>query len=325
MRKKGSHKTKFDVLVVGELNVDIILNGMNTLPSIGSEILANEMTVTLGSSSAIFASNISTLGARTAFLGKIGEDDFGEAVLDSLQNKQIDTKAIIRSTDKKTGATIVLNYDDDRAMVTYPGAMEDLRVSEVKDHHLESAGHLHVSSVFLQPEIQKEIVSLFTRAKQKGMTTSLDVQWDPAEKWDINWEKLLPLVDVFLPNIQELLAITNTKNIDDAIAVLKPFSNTLAIKMGKEGSRGVQGDINLQYAPFLNKRIADAIGAGDSFNAGFIAAFINGKALKECLRYGNICGAVNTTAAGGTGAFISFDEVKRTAKKQFHFRLDPNF
>jgi hypothetical protein len=91
MRKKGSHKTKFDVLVVGELNVDIILNGMNTLPSIGSEILANEMTVTLGSSSAIFASNISTLGVRTAFLGKIGEDDFGEAVLDSLQNKQIDT------------------------------------------------------------------------------------------------------------------------------------------------------------------------------------------------------------------------------------------
>lgn len=316
MRKKVA-KTQFDVLVVGELNVDIILNGIESLPAIGTEILAAEMAVTLGSSSAIFASNISTLGVRTAFLGKIGNDDFGEAVLQSLQQKTVDTNAIIQSSTKKTGATIVLNYDDDRAMVTYPGAMEDLDVSEVKDHHLESARHLHVSSVFLQPNIQKEVVPLFTRAKQKGLTTSLDVQWDPAEKWGINWEKLLPLVDVFLPNIQELFAITKKNTTNEAIEILKPFSNTLAIKMGKEGSLGIQGEKRIQYAPFLNDRVVDAIGAGDSFNAGFIRAFLQGKPLKECLRFGNICGAVNTTAPGGTGAFSSLDEIRKIAGEQF--------
>jgi len=320
MRKKAGQK-QFDVLVVGELNVDIILNGLATLPSIGIEILAGEMAVTLGSSSAIFASNISTLGVRTAFLGKIGKDDFGETVLDSLQKKLVNTDTIKMSSAKKTGATIVLNYDDDRAMVTYPGAMEDLSVSEVEDGNLESARHLHVSSVFLQPKIQKEVVNLFSRAKQKGMTTSLDIQWDPAEKWDIDFEKLLPLVDVFLPNLQELLAITKKKTIEDAIAVVKPFANIIAIKMGKDGSWGVQGNTSIKYAPFLNNQIVDAIGAGDSFNAGFIRAFIQGKALKECLRFGNICGAVNTTDVGGTGAFSSLDDIRRIAKDQFLFDI----
>ena len=321
MRKKAILKRKFDVLVVGELNVDIILNDIESLPVIGTEILAGEMAVTLGSSSAIFASNISTLGVHTAFLGKIGKDDFGEAVLDSLQKKQVDTDAIILSSDKKTGATIILNYDDDRAMVTYPGAMEDLSVSEVKDHHLESARHLHVSSVFLQPKIQKEVITLFSRAKQKGMSTSLDIQWDPAEKWDIDFEKLLPFVDVFLPNIQELFAITKKKTIEDAIEILKPFANTIAIKMGKEGSWGVQDDISMRYEPFLNDSIVDAIGAGDSFNTGFISAFIQGKTLKECLRFGNICGAINTTSAGGTTAFTNLEEIRKLAKEQFLFNF----
>lgn len=321
MRKRAGQQ-QYDVLVVGELNVDIILNGLTSLPSIGTEILAGDMAVTLGSSSAIFASNISTLGARTAFLGKIGKDDFGNSVLDALQKKQVNTEAIILSSNKKTGATIVLNYDDDRAMVTYPGAMEDLSVSEVEDRHLESAGHLHVSSVFLQPKIQKEVVNLFSRAKQKGMTTSLDIQWDPAEKWDIDFEQLLPLVDVFLPNVQELLAITKKRTIKEAIEILKPFANTIAIKMGKEGSWGVQGNTSTRYAPFLNNQIVDAIGAGDSFNAGFIRAFIQDKPLKECLRFGNICGAVNTTAAGGTGAFSSLDDIRRIAKGQFLFDVN---
>lgn len=320
MRKKANTQ-QFDVLVIGELNVDIILNGIDSLPVVGTEILAGEMAVTLGSSSAIFASNISTLGVSTAFLGKIGKDDFGEAVLDALQKKQVNTDAIVLSPDKKTGATIVLNYEDDRAMVTYPGAMEDLSVSEVNDRHLEIARHLHVSSVFLQPKIQKKIVSLFSRAKQKGMTTSLDIQWDPAEKWDIDFEKLLPFVDVFLPNIQELLAITKKKTIEEAIDVLKPFVNTLAIKMGKEGSWGVQGNTSIKYAPFLNTQIVDAIGAGDSFNAGFIRAFIKGEALNKCLSFGNICGAINTTSAGGTTAFTNLEEIRNIAKEQFLFNF----
>ena len=137
----------FDVIVVGELNIDIIMNGINRFPEIGKEILAESLDVTLGSSSAIFASNLSALGTNVAFIGKIGKDNFASIVLDSLKSKRVDTSHILQSEILNTGATVVLNYDQDRAMVTYPGAMEDLKLSDINFDFLSGARHLHFSSI----------------------------------------------------------------------------------------------------------------------------------------------------------------------------------
>ena len=116
----------FDVIVIGELNVDLILNQIDSLPEIGKEILASKMDLVLGSSSAIFASNLSSLGAKVSFLGKIGNDSFGDLVINSLKTKGVNTDLVIREDKLKTGATVVLNYGEDRANVTHPGAMEHL-------------------------------------------------------------------------------------------------------------------------------------------------------------------------------------------------------
>ena len=312
----------FDIVVVGELNVDLILNGLPSLPEEGKEILAKKMNLTLGSSSAIFASNASILGNKIAFVGKIGKDSFGELVTQSLLAKSVNTDFIIYSEKEKTGATIVLNYGEDRAMVTYPGAMETLTIKDIKQEYLNSAKHLHVSSLFLQPALKKDIVTLFKKAKAAGMTTSLDIQWDPDEKWDIDIKSLLPLVDVFLPNEAELKALTQEKNLDKSVEKIKPFINIMALKLGNKGSRGVTENSDITVGSFLNKNVVDAIGAGDTFNAGFITQFLKGKPLDKCLQYGNLTGAVNTTEAGGTGAFLSFDEFKSRAKKYFDVTID---
>ena len=309
------------MLVVGELNVDLILNNIDTFPKIGSEILAGEMALTLGSSSAIFASNISTLGVRTAFIGKIGKDSFGELVIDSLKKKNVDTSLIQNSKTRQTGATIVLNFGNDRAMVTHPGAMEELQVSDIKAEDLMSAKHMHVSSIFLQPGIKKDIILLFQRAKNLGLTTSLDVQWDPEEKWDVDFKTLLPLVDVFLPNNNEIMAITGKGSVQESLNVLGPFANVIAVKLGKEGSMGYRQDETTVVKPYLNNEVVDAIGAGDSFNAGFLSAFLQKMRLKNCLERGNIMGAINTTGIGGTGAFTSFDDVKKTAYEKFSYKI----
>ena len=309
------------MLVVGELNVDLILNNIDTFPKIGSEILADEMALTLGSSSAIFASNISTLGVRTAFIGKIGKDSFGELVIDSLKKKNVDTSLIQNSKTRQTGATIVLNFGNDRAMVTHPGAMEELQVSDIKAEDLMSAKHMHVSSIFLQPGIKKDIVLLFQRAKNLGLTTSLDVQWDPEEKWDVDFKSLLPLVDVFLPNNNEITAISGKGSVQESLNVLGPYANVIAVKLGKEGSMGYRQDETTVVKPYLNNKVVDAIGAGDSFNAGFLSAFLQKIRLKNCLERGNIMGAINTTGIGGTGAFTSFDDVKKTAYEKFSYKI----
>src|SRR5512145_27110 len=120
-----------DVVVVGELNVDIILNRIEGFPAVGKEIIANTMDVTLGSSSAIFASNLSALGVNVAFIGKIGTDNFANVIIQSLRNRNVDTHHIVESSEKNTGATIVLNYNQDRANVTYPGAMNDFNIKDI--------------------------------------------------------------------------------------------------------------------------------------------------------------------------------------------------
>ncbi len=310
---------KIDVLVVGELNVDLILNRIDSFPEIGKEKLAQDMTLTLGSSSAIFASNLSSLGSKVSFLGKIGNDPFGQLVIDSLNKKKVDTNFIMKDEKLNTGATIILNFSEDRAMVTYPGAMNLLTINDIDEKILRSAKHLHFSSCYLQPGIKNDLHRLFRLAKSLGLTTSFDMQWDPSEKWDMSYKEILPYVDVFLPNENELLNLTKSDSIDIALNKIKDYSNIIVVKMGSKGAFLSFKTESFFLESFFNNEVVDAIGAGDSFNAGFIFKFINKSTLRECLQFGNLMGAVNTTAAGGTTAFTNYNEILKIAHNKFGF------
>ncbi|MGB5896004.1 MAG: carbohydrate kinase family protein [Ignavibacteriaceae bacterium] len=309
----------FDVIVIGELNVDLILNQIDSFPEIGKEILASKMDLVLGSSSAIFASNLSSLGAKVSFLGKIGNDSFGDLVITSLKTKGVNTDLVIVEEELKTGATVVLNYGEDRANVTHPGAMEHLSIDDITVEKLQRGKHVHISSVFLQPNLQKDIYGIFELAKDTGLTTSLDVQWDPAEKWALDLQKLLPLVDVFLPNEQELLNLAKEDELQKAINKISDFGNTIAIKRGSEGSICWNEGNQNEVPAYLNENVVDAIGAGDSFNAGFIFKYISGSNLKDCQKYGNLIGAISTTKAGGTAAFSNYMQIMEIAKETFEY------
>jgi sugar/nucleoside kinase (ribokinase family) len=309
----------YDVLVVGELNVDLILDEIEKFPEVGKEVLAQKMTLTLGSSSAIFASNISSLGARVAFIGKIGNDKFGEVVLESLQKNKVDISMIKVDEHLGTGATVVLNVDEDRANTTYPGAMDFLTIDDIGDEELKKARHLHFSSYFLQPGMWGSLGDLFRRAKAHGLTTSFDMQWDPQETWKLDVADVLPHVDVFLPNETELVLLSGKNSMEEAIESVKEHANILVIKRGNKGSLVYNNGELTELPAFLNRNVVDAIGAGDSFNAGFISKFINGNSIAECQKYGNLTGAVSTTAAGGTNAFQDYEQFKKTAKERFGY------
>ena len=223
-------KKVFDVIVVGELNVDLILNQIDSFPEVGKEKLADNMTLTLGSSSAIFASNLSALGMRVSFIGKIGNDIFGRFCKDQLNEKGVDTSMLIQSDELKTGATIVLNFGEDRAMITHQGAMKHLGINDITKEILDTASHLHFSSYFLQPGFKNTLDSLFKMAKEAGLTTSLDVQWDPAEQWDFDFKKILPYVDIFLPNESELLNLTGKDSIETALTAIGGSGKFILIK-----------------------------------------------------------------------------------------------
>jgi sugar/nucleoside kinase (ribokinase family) len=297
------------------------LNELDRFPEVGKEILARQMTLTLGSSSAIFASNISSLGARVAFIGKIGNDKFGEVVLESLQNNDVDISLIKRDDKYGTGATIVLNVEEDRANTTYPGAMDFLTINDISEDDLSRARHLHFSSFFLQPGMREDLGKLFRTAQGLGLTTSFDMQWDPVENWDLDIEDILPHVNVFLPNEKELIYLSRKNDLNEAINFIKKYSDVLVIKRGNQGSRVCFGDEIINLPAFLNESVVDAIGAGDSFNAGFIFKFIMGNSIPECQEFGNLTGAMSTTAAGGTTAFQNYENFRKNAHDVFGFTV----
>ncbi len=310
---------KFDVAVIGELNVDLILNKIAGFPEIGKEILSGDMNLILGSSSAIFAANLSTLGCRVSFIGKTGVDLTGDFVIRHLQSKGVDTSGIIQDSAVKTGITVALNYNDDRAMITFPGAMESLSAQDIDWNIVQHSMHLHLSSCFMQPGLKDDLAYIFREARQRGLTTSMDPQWDPSEKWEIDLATILPEVDFFFPNETELLKLTKTKDLQQALHRIKAMANTVVVKQGSRGSTLVFNGESKPLPAFLNNSVVDAIGAGDSFNAGFVYQFLMGKSLEECQEFGNMTAAVSTTAAGGTGAFSNRQMVFDMLKNKYGY------
>ena len=309
---------KFDIIALGELNVDLLLNRICGLPEVGKEIFAKEMTLTLGSSTAIFAANAAALGSKVCFVGMVGKDPFGELVCTSLQAKGVDTKYLIYG-NTPTGATICMNYDEDRANLTYQGAMDVMGFDDIAPEVFAEAKHIHLSSLFMQSGLLRDIHKVLDAAAANGATVSLDTQWDPMETWKLDYRTVLPKVTVFLPNEKELQALTGTKDLKSAIGAVLPYlGDMMVVKCGSKGSLLVRKDGSRKLLDaFLNTEVVDAIGAGDSFNSGFVSAFVRGMSPETCQETGNLTGAVNTTAAGGTGAFTSLDAVREVCKDRF--------
>jgi len=256
---------------------------------------------------------------RVSFIGKIGNDIFGRFCKDQLEEKGVDTSMLIMSDELKTGATVILNFDEDRAMITHQGAMKNLGLSDITKEMLGMAKHLHFSSYFLQPGFKNDLDNLFKMTREAGLTTSFDVQWDPQEKWELDYKNILPYVDVFLPNEKELLKLTGKNTIEAAIDQIKNAANVAVVKLGNKGSLSVHDGKTLFKPAFLNDKVVDAIGAGDSFNAGFIYKFIQDAPMETCQVFGNLIGAISTTAAGGTTAFTDIKTTMKIAKEKFGY------
>lgn len=312
---------QFDIIALGELNVDLILNNIEGFPEVGKEKFAKQMTLTLGSSTAIFAANAAAIGAKVAFCGMIGNDSFGDLVESSLKAKGVDTRFLIRQDKHATGATICMSYDEDRANLTYQGAMDFMGLDDIDPEVFKQAKHIHISSIFMQSGVKRDLKKILELCKQNGVTTSLDSQWDPAEQWDLDYKDILPLVTVFMPNETELKFLTRKETLEEAIEAIRPYTNAAVIKCGSKGSILMRkGQPDRKQDALLNKNVVDCIGAGDSFNSGFITRLAAGDPLDRCQEYGNMTGAVNTTAAGGTTAFTSREDVERIGRERFGWR-----
>lgn len=296
--------TQFDVLVVGDLNVDLVLSDC-PLPEPGKERLAGGARYTVGSSAAILASNLAALGARVSLAAKVGADATGRFLLDQLAERRVAAFGVRISEELATGITVVLGLPEtgQKALLTYRGAMEHLREEEIPGSLLARARHLHVASYYMLPGLQPGCVRLFQRAKAAGLTTSLDTNDDPSENWDSGLAELLLHTDIFFPNRREALSITRETDLCRAGEKLAGQARLVALKADVEGARLFAEGRSAAVVPALPVDFVEATGAGDSFDAGFLFRYLSGAPLDDCLRFANACGALAVTEAGGTEAF----------------------
>ena len=295
-----------DLLVIGEINPDLILRDPDIVPVFGqAEKLVEDAKLTIGSSSVITACGAARLGLKVSFIGLVGDDQFGRFMLRAMEERGIDTSACIVEPRVPTGMSVILGGSNDRAILTYPGTIPLLEAEQIDRTMLEQARHLHVGSYFLLDNLRPELPEIFTDARERGLTTSLDTNWDPAEEWDLN--AVLAHVNVFFPNKNEVLLITGEDDFTEAVDLLSEQVPTLAVKLGVQGGLARRGKESVN-APILPVKVVDTTGAGDSFNAGFLYGYLNNFSLKDSLVLACVCGSLSTRAAGGTAAQPTLEE-----------------
>jgi sugar/nucleoside kinase (ribokinase family) len=309
---------KYDVLVIGDLNPDIVLTGLESPePQLGTEQFFGTMERTLGGSGALTGVTLSRLGLNTALIARIGNDEPAAFCRAFLEREGV-TPLLSVHPSLSTGLTIAVAYPTDRLLLTSPGTIADLAASDVPTDLLGEARHVHVSSYFMQKNLQPGLASLFAAARMHGATTSLDTGWDPTGKWmETNLEAALAVTDFLLPNISELAQLAGIDDPDAAAAKLLALG-TRAVVL-KNGSRGARyysaterhADPGFAIAPL------DTTGAGDAFDAGYITAALEGHSILDRLRFANACGAVVVGVRGGAGGSLrraDFDTMYECAR-----------
>jgi sugar/nucleoside kinase (ribokinase family) len=294
---------RFDVTIAGELNLDLILYGLPEQLTPERELMADRMMLTLGSSSAIVAHNLATLGARVGFQSRISNDPLGQIALERLKQGGADVSQVrIVPGATQTGLTVILHHEAWRNILTYSGTIAELCWEDLDLDYLADARHFHLSSYYLQRGLRPRVADLFKRLKSAGLTISIDTNDDPEDEWQSGLQDILRHVDIFLPNQREAKKIAGTDDLETAIGKLAKLVPLVVVKLGREGALAQRGAERIT-SPANTVTAVDAVGAGDSFDAGFLYQFLRGADLPTCLANGNLAGAFSTTRPGGTEAF----------------------
>jgi len=289
----------FDLLVIGDVNPDVVLHGAPSALAYGqAEQLAEGGALTVGGSAAITACAAARLGLRTALAGVVGGDSGGRFMIAELERRGVDVGAVAIREDLTTGLTVALARGDDRAIVTYPGCIAALEAGMIDAALVRAARHVHASSYFLQPRLAPGLRGLFEAARSAGATTSLDLNWDPAEQWDGGLADVLPAVDVLFVNAVEAAAVSGAADPSVAATVLAARGPLPVVKLGPAGALAHDG-CRLVHVSAPAVDVVDTVGAGDTFDAGFLCGRLQGWEVSRSLALGVACGSLSARRPGG--------------------------
>lgn len=297
-----------DIMVAGDLFIDLIMSGFPSWPQPGTETFARTLHREVGGGAAISACGLARLGSRTAILGTVGRDS-GDWVASRLNHFGVNTSRLRFDAVEPTAMTVAISTPGERTFLTYHGPnarFPKMLAEAVSAGELGSAHHFHLNWA---PDLATA-ADLFAAIRRQGCSISLDVGWH--EDWlaDPRALDLLPLIDIFFPNEVEARRMTGES--DPAIMLRRLAASgarRVALKLGPDGAALLWDGGLLEVKPHSVTPV-DTTGAGDCFNAGFLHFWLRGASPLACLQAGNFCGAASTEAHGGVNGFPDSERVK---------------
>jgi sugar/nucleoside kinase (ribokinase family) len=298
------------VLFAGDVNVDVMMGGMESLPVVDREVICKTYDVVMGASTVLCACAYRSLGGEAAVIGLVGNDDYGEFMLRGLRGFGLNTDLVKRTSGVKTGVTVNLIYRNTRTQVTYPGTIAEFQGPDLEAATLRGFDHVHCGGVYLQTKFRPRLTALLELARGMGLTTSLDPQWDSTERWEC-MDEWLPLLTWLFVNQDEALSISKAATAEEACRRLAARTNCPLVKTGSDGALVWTGE-GVESVPTWPVQVVDTTGAGDSFDAGFLFATLEKRMDPVAAgRFANAVAARSCMFVGGVNARSSYEEILR--------------
>jgi len=296
------------ILYIGDINVDVIMGGLESFPVVDREITCTRFEVTMGSTAVIGACTFAALGGHAAFLGLAGLDDYGEFMLSGMRKFGVDVSRVRRTDAVRTGVTVNLIHARTRSQITYPGTIAAFDGADVTPAVFEGSRHAHFAGPYLQARFRPHITRLLEAARDAGVTTSLDPQWDAGETWTY-MDEWLPLLTYFFCNADEAMSITGTATPTAAGHALAQQTACPLVKLGRAGVLAMR-EGRPQTIPTYRAEVVDTTGAGDVFAAAFLFAVMErGADIVAAAAFGNAAAARSCTFVGGVTARSTAEDV----------------
>ena len=307
---------QMDVLSLGIFVADMLGKPIDRFPEKGKLVLFDELEIHTGGCANNTAIALTRLGVSVGTMGKIGNDRFGDLILHTLAENQVDTAGIQRDVNVNTSFTFVaIASDGERSFCHYIGANGELSEDDLNWDIIKTAKILHVAGALVMPRFDGQpMANVLQKAKTLGITTSLDTAWDATGKWLETLEPCLPFVDIFLPSLTEAQHLTGKSEVREISTFLRNYGiSTIGLKMGERGSYVSTPEEEL-FVPAYPVSIVDATGAGDAYVAGFLTGTVKGWDLKTTAELASATGAACVTAIGTTAGIQNLEETMKICK-----------
>ncbi len=281
----------------GALNLDIILK-VERIPNPGEESFVIDIEYHPGGSAANTIAGLATMGVECAFIGKVGDDNYGKILLKDFEKRGVELSGVKIEKGRSGVAMIFVDRSGERAILVDPGVNDTIKYDEVKREIVENAKIIHLTSF-----ICKNSEDSFKSQKRIAKEVEI-VSFDPGMPY-INRgleeiEEIISNTTIFMPNKQEIEMLIGERYDVASREVARLGVEIVVVKLGENGCYILKGNEEFRVQPF-NTKVVDTTGAGDAFNAGFLYAWYHGKSIEACGKFGNYVASKIIERVGARG------------------------